>query len=88
MTSYQNGQLPPEALSPIAQGQLANDAAAAWNAMNVKARELGCELLPTGSASSYRTLAQQEALYQNYLNGGSLAAKPGTHLESRLGQCS
>ena len=75
-----NGQLPDSALAPIAQGRLAKDnyCAASWNAMNVEARSLGLELVPTGSMSSYRTLAQQEQLYQNYLNGGALAAVPGT----------
>lgn len=73
-----NGQLPSSDLAPIAQGQLALAPAAAWNAMNVEARSLGLELVPTGSASSYRTLAQQQALYQEYLNGGNLAARPGT----------
>jgi hypothetical protein len=79
MASYSNGQLPDSELSPIAQGQLRNDCAAAWNAMNVDARARGCELYPTGSKSSYRSLAQQQELYQAYLNGtGNLAAVPGT----------
>lgn len=76
-----NGQLPPSDLAPIAQGQLAkaNHCAAAWNAMNVEARSLGVELIPTGSKSSYRTYSQQQELYQDYLNGtGALAAVPGT----------
>jgi hypothetical protein len=74
-----NGQLTPGELAPIQNGQLANTAAAAWNAMNVEARAKGCELRPTGSKSSYRTYAQQVELYQAYLNGtGNLAAKPGT----------
>lgn len=74
----QNGQLPPAELAPIAQGQLAISAAAAWNAMNVEARKRGLELVPTGSMSSYRTLAQQRILYARYLAGGNLAANPGT----------
>jgi hypothetical protein len=74
-----NGQLTPAELAPIHHGQLANAAAAAWNAMNVTARAKGCELRPTGSKSSYRTYAQQVELYQAYLNGtGNLAAKPGS----------
>lgn len=74
-----NGQLPPEALAPIAQGQLERTAAAAWNAMNVEARANGLQLVPTGSRSSYRTYAQQVELYNAYLNGtGNLAAVPGT----------
>ena len=74
----ENGKLPPEALRPIAQGQLEIHAAAAWNAMNQEARSLGVELLPTGSMSSYRTYAQQVYLYGEYRAGrGSLAAIPG-----------
>ena len=74
-----NGQLPADALAPIANGRLRRDAAAAWNAMNVHARKYGIELLPNGSKSSYRTLAQQHELYDMYLAGtGNLAAKPGT----------
>jgi len=71
--------LTPAELSPIAQGQLANAAAAAWNAMNVEARSLGVELLPTGSKSSYRTYEQQVELWNLYQSGrGNLAAHPGT----------
>jgi hypothetical protein len=74
-----NGQLPPEALAPIAQGQLERAAAAAWNAMNVEARANGLQLVPTGSKSSYRTYAQQQELYDLYRSGrGNLAAVPGT----------
>ena len=47
--------------------------------MNQEARAKGCELLPTGSMSSYRTMEQQRILYARYLAGtGNLAAKPGT----------
>jgi hypothetical protein len=74
----ENGKLPASELSPIAQGELRNDCAAAWNALNVEARSLGCEIVPTGSKSSYRSYAQQVELYEVYLNGGNLAAKPGT----------
>ena len=75
----ENGQLPPEELAPIAQGQLRKDAAAAWNAMNVEARVSGLQLIPTGSMSSYRTLQQQQILWGRYQAGtGSLAAVPGT----------
>ena len=72
-----NGQLPDSTLAPIKDGRLLKGAAAAWNAMNVHARLLGLELTPTGSMSSYRTLAQQKLLYAQYLSGGNLAAKPG-----------
>jgi hypothetical protein len=74
-----NGQLPDSELAPIAGGRLRKDAAAAWNAMNAEARKRGVPLSPTGSASSYRTLAQQQALYALYQSGrGNLAAVPGT----------
>jgi len=74
-----NGRLDPSELAPIAQGQLRKDAAAAWNAMNVEARANGCELLPNGSKSSYRTYEQQLELWALYQRGiGSLAAHPGT----------
>jgi len=74
-----NGQLPASSLAPIARGQLRKDCAAAWNAMNVEARERGLELYPTGSKSSYRSYAQQVELYALYLSGrGNLAAVPGT----------
>ena len=47
--------------------------------MNVEARAQGCELLPSGSMSSYRTYDQQVYLYNEYLAGrGALAAVPGT----------
>jgi hypothetical protein len=73
-----NGHLSPQELAPIAQGQLAIAAAAAWNAMNVEARALGVELLPNGSKSSYRTYEQQVELYRLFQSGaGSLAAVPG-----------
>jgi hypothetical protein len=74
-----NGRLPDTDLAPIASGRLRKDAAAAWNSMNVEARRLGCELLPTGSKSSYRTFEQQQELYALYRSGrGNLAAVPGT----------
>ena len=74
-----NGRLPDSALAPIAQGRLEIHAAAAWNAMNVEARAKGCELLPTGKMSSYRTYAEQVYLWKEFQAGrGSLAASPGT----------
>jgi hypothetical protein len=74
-----NGLLSPSELAPIAGGWLAKPAAAAWNAMNIEARRSGLELLPHGPRSSYRTLAQQQELWNLYTQGkGSLAARPGT----------
>src|SRR5262249_54929665 len=77
----ENGRLPDSELAPIANGRLRKDAAAAWNAMNVEARARGCELLPSGSMSSYRTYAQQVFLWNLYVSGrGNLAAHPGSSL--------
>ena len=73
-----NGQIPDSELAPIKNGRLRKECAAAWNALNVEARANGLELTPTGSKSSYRTLAQQQELYRLYLAGGTLAAVPGT----------
>jgi hypothetical protein len=75
----QNGRLAPGELGPIAQGQLRRDAAAAWNAMNVESRKHGLQLVPTGSASSYRTYEQQVQRWNLYQSGkGALAAHPGS----------
>lgn len=78
--AYSNGNLPASALSPIAGGQLANEAAAAWNAMNEEARRrYGVELRPTGSQSSYRDIDGQWYFWNLYQSGrGNLAAYPGT----------
>ena len=79
MANGANGRLPDSMLASIAQGQLRADCAAAWNTMNLEARRLGVELLPTGSKSSYRSYAQQVELYALYRSGrGNLAAVPGT----------
>lgn len=72
----ENGKLPKSALAPIPDGELAKDAAAAWNAPGGPA---DAGLKPTGPESSYRTFAEQVALYKLYEEGkGNLAAVPGT----------
>lgn len=72
----ENGKLSRGELAPIPGGELAKDAAAAWNAPGGPA---DAGLRPTGSQSSYRTLAEQKALYKLYQEGrGNLAAAPGT----------
>lgn len=72
----ENGRLPDSALAAIPDGRLAKNAAAAWNAAGGPA---DAGLRPTGPESSYRTLAEQEALYKLYEEGrGNLAAVPGT----------
>lgn len=71
-----NGKLSASELSSIPGGQLRNDAAAAWNAAGGPAAN---GLRPTGSASSYRTYAQQVYFWNLYQSGkGNLAAYPGT----------
>lgn len=78
--AYLNGRLPGAVLGNIAQGRLRKDAAKAFNAMNMESEaRFGVTLHPTGSMSSYRTLAQQQYLWNLYIAGrGNLAARPGT----------
>jgi hypothetical protein len=75
-----NGRLPGVALGNIVGGRLRKDAADAWNAMNAESvRKYGVTLRPTGGMSSYRTLAQQQYLWNLWRAGrGNLAAHPGT----------
>ena len=69
-----NGRLTAAELSPIPGGELANEAAAAWNAGPAKAG-----LMPLGDRSSYRTYAEQEYFWDLWQSGdGNLAAFPGT----------
>lgn len=79
--SFANGRLPDSVLAPIAGGRLRKDAAARWNAMNAKRRSQGLStILPNGSMSSYRTLAQQVFLRNQWCARGACqnAAIPGT----------
>lgn len=78
--AYLNGRLPGVTLGNIVGGRLRKDAAKAWNAMNAESiRKYGVTLRPTGSMSSYRTLAQQQYLWNLWRAGrGNLAAHPGT----------
>lgn len=72
----ENGRLSSSELAPIPQGELAIDAAAAWNAPGGPAAN---GLVPTGPASSYRSLEEQEYFWRLYQEGrGNLAAYPGT----------
>lgn len=69
-----NGRLTAAELAPIPGGQLANEAAAAWNAGPAKAG-----LRPLGSNSSYRDFAGQQFFWNEFQAGrGNLAAVPGT----------
>jgi LysM repeat protein len=66
--------------SPYGVLHLAQDAADAWNAMRAEAlKTYGIDLYPGGPLSAYRTYAQQEELYQDFLDGsGAPANPPGT----------
>jgi hypothetical protein len=68
----ENGKLSAAELSPIPGGQLAHDAAAAWNANDGPAEN---GLMPTGSRSSYR-LYEDQVYFWNHQP--PLAAYPGT----------
>jgi hypothetical protein len=68
----ENGKLAAGELSPIPGGQLAHDAAAAWNAKDGPADN---GLRPTGSRSSYRLYADQQYFWTHQ---PPLAAYPGT----------
>lgn len=73
-----NGALSQSCLRPIYRGQLIAPAAASWNAMNAAyARSHGgARMYPLGSASSYRTIAQQRYLYAHCAHAGWCAV-PG-----------
>ena len=68
----ENGKLSASELAPIPGGQLAHDAAAAWNAPGGPA---DAGLRPTGSRSSYRPYADQVYFWEHQ---PPLAAEPGT----------
>jgi LAS superfamily LD-carboxypeptidase LdcB len=76
ITGYVNGVPRQITVSSIGGGkELRSDAAAAFNRMSAAARSAGVNLTVN---SAFRTMEQQRALYQAYLNGtGNLAAKPG-----------
>lgn len=82
-----NGRLPQSSLGPItkavggAQVYLRKDAAKAFMAMNHEAEtKYGTTLRATGSKSAYRTLAQQEWLWDNveHPHDTNWVARPGT----------
>lgn len=79
--AYLNGRLPADALAAIPGGHLRKDAAAAWNAMNAESiRRFGIHLHPLGPASSYRTLSQQDYLWDHveHPHDTNWVAEPGT----------
>lgn len=74
-----NGHVPESLLAHVPGGRLRLDAAAAFNAMNEQSeREYGLTLRSEGPLGTYRTVPEQQQLYDVYQNGGALAAVPGT----------
>jgi peptidoglycan hydrolase-like protein with peptidoglycan-binding domain len=73
---YVNGVARDITVSPIAGGkEMRSDAAAAFNRMHAAAKAAGINLHVN---SAFRSMEEQRALYQKYLNGtGNLAARPG-----------
>lgn len=81
MTTYLNGRLPASVLAPIPGGRLRKDAAAAWNAMNAESvRRWGIHLRPLGGMSAYRTLGEQDYLWDHsaHPHDTNWVARPGT----------
>jgi D-alanyl-D-alanine carboxypeptidase/Putative peptidoglycan binding domain len=76
VTGYVQGQPRQITLKPVPGGkELRADAADAFNRMHAAARAAGINLTVN---SGFRSMEQQRALYQAYLNGtGNLAARPG-----------
>jgi LAS superfamily LD-carboxypeptidase LdcB len=73
---YVSGRPSQITLQSVGNGQyLRADAAKNFVAMQQAARQAGINLTAT---SGFRSMEQQRALYQRYLNGtGNLAARPG-----------
>lgn len=75
-TGYVSGQATRINLANVGDGEtMRTDAAKAFQAMQSAAAKAGVSLSAT---SGFRSMAEQQALYQKYLNGtGNLAARPG-----------
>lgn len=75
-TGYVGGRPTQVSLADIGDGErMRNDAAAAYKAMQQAASRDGIDL---SAVSGFRSMAEQERLYQMYKNGtGNLAARPG-----------
>lgn len=81
MKTYPNGRVPGWELTPIPGGRLRRGAPAkSWLALRYfLGKKYGVWIVPTGPMSSFRSLKQQQILWQRYVNGtGALAARPGT----------
>jgi peptidoglycan hydrolase-like protein with peptidoglycan-binding domain len=76
VTAYVQGRASTINVVPVGNGQyLRADAARNFKAMQADAARAGINL---SANSGFRSMEQQRALYQKYLNGtGNLAAKPG-----------
>ena len=76
VTAYYNGSPRTISVVPVGNGQyLRADAAAHYKKMVAAAAKAGIHLTPD---SGFRSMAEQQHLYQLYLSGqGNLAAKPG-----------
>jgi peptidoglycan hydrolase-like protein with peptidoglycan-binding domain len=76
VTAYVQGRPSTINVVPVGNGQyLRGDAAQNFKAMQAAASKAGINLTAN---SGFRSMEQQRALYQKYLNGtGNLAAKPG-----------
>lgn len=87
MTTFANGRIPREALTPISGGLLRADAAAAWTDLRDEIiRQGGPPIEPKGSISSYRRFEDQEKMRSFWCGKGHCgkAAKPG-HSNHGLG---
>ena len=75
-----NGHLSESELAAVPGGKLRRDAAAAFNAMNEESRRrYGVTLASEGPLGTYRTVADQQHLWDLYQqHRGNLAARPGT----------
>jgi hypothetical protein len=81
VSSYANGRYPDSALAAIPGGRLRKDAALRWNAMCMYLRAHGRAIpMPNGAYSSYRTLAGQVLMRNQWCARGKCqnAAVPGT----------
>ncbi|MBI3182107.1 MAG: D-alanyl-D-alanine carboxypeptidase family protein [Myxococcales bacterium] len=74
--AYVNGRPTTITVASVGNGEyMRTDAAKAFLAMQQAARRAGISL---PALSGFRTMAEQQTLYQKYLNGtGNLAARPG-----------
>lgn len=86
LTQFENGDFPDEALEMVQDGAGNTDylgaggPARSFRAMVEAAAQDGVTL---SLNDAYRPLDEQEALYDRYLSGGTLAARPGTSNHGR-----